>query len=629
MTAADDQSVSPVQPLTRLWIFVALFLGTLLLYLPVRNFDFVNYDDPGYITSHELVQRGLTWEGVKFAFTGIHLSNWHPLTTLSHMATVQVFGLDAGWHHLINVLIHALNVALLFVLLHRVTGDLWPSAAVATLLAAHPLHVESVAWISERKDVLCLTFWLLTTLAYARWVEKPCRGRYAALVGVFALGIMTKAMIVTLPCALLLMDAWPLRRLEFAGARDLFAKLKPLVLEKLPLFALAVFLAFMTVRAQQADAIVDTERLPLQFRLANAVVAWSLYLLKAFWPVDLAVFYPHPGQWAFAAVTGALLAFVGLTVVACKTMARRPWIGVGWFWYVGTLTPVIGLVQVGDQAVADRYAYVPLLGIYLATCWEMAARLRRVEPAKRRPMGVGTAGLVLLGCVVLTSQQIRHWRNSETLFRRALAVTENNDIAHNNLATFLGNAGRLEEAGEHFLKAYEINPHNPETLNNLSQLARLQGDVARAARFEAERLAEVGGTAAEHLNLAQAFAQSGRLDETVVQLESALRVDPDLLPALNALVGIRASHPEARLRDGETAMELAGRMVRLSGGSNPVYLDKLAMAQAEAGDFEAAAETVMAAIAAAESDGQLGLLPALKARMELYQGGRPFRMAVP
>ena len=230
-------------------------------------------------------------------------------------------------------------------------------------MALHPLHVESVAWISERKDVLCLTFWLLTMLAYARWVEKPGRERYAALVAAFALGIMTKAMIVTLPCALLLLDVWPLKRIDWNGVQELFARLKPLVVEKAPLLALSAFLAFMTIRAQQAEAMVETERLSMQFRLANTVVAWSLYLLKAVWPVGLAVFYPHPGQWPFAAVAGAGLLVVGVSVFAVCSLRSRPWIAVGWFWYLGTLMPVIGLVQVGDQAVADRYAYIPLLGI--------------------------------------------------------------------------------------------------------------------------------------------------------------------------------------------------------------------------------------------------------------------------
>lgn len=629
MTEADSLSVSRDQRSINLSICVALALGVVLLYLPVRNFDFVNYDDPGYIITHDLVKQGMTWEGVKYAFTGVHLSNWHPLTTLSHMATVQFFGLDAGWHHLVNVLIHALNAGLLFVVLFRITRERWPSAAVAALLALHPLHVESVAWVSERKDVLCLTFWLLTTLAYARWVEKPGRGRYAALIGAFALGIMTKAMIVTLPCALLLLDAWPLKRLKLDGLQDLFAKLKPLVVEKLPLFVLSAFLAFMTIRAQQAEAIVETERLSVQFRLANAVVAWSLYLLKAVWPSGLAVFYPHPGQWTVAALVGAGIVVVGVTATAIRCMGARPWLAVGWFWYLGTLMPVIGLVQVGDQAMADRYAYIPLLGIYAAVCWELAARLRKLEPSKRVRLGAGAVGAILLVCGFVSSAQIRHWQNSETVFRRALAVTRDNDVAHNNLATFLGNAGKLDEAEEHFLRAYEINPHNPEALGNLSQLARLKGNHAEAARFEAERLAEVGGSAADHLNLAQAFAQAGRMDETVAQLEAALRVDPKLLPALNALVGIRASHPESRLRDGQAAVELAGRMVELSGGSNPVYLDKLAMAQAEAGDFEGAAKTTLAAIEAAEGNGQRNLLPALESRLELYRGGRPFRLALP
>lgn len=621
MTEAAAQQRPLSDRAVNCWIAVSLALAALLLYLPTAGFDFVNHDDPGYITAHDLVQRGLTWEGVKFAFTGTHLLNWHPLTTLSHMAMCEWFGLNAGAHHLLNVLIHALNVALLFHVLLRLTKVRWSSAMVAALLALHPLHVESVAWISERKDGLCLLFWLLTVLAHARWVERPTPARYAALVGVFAVGILTKPMIVTLPCALLLLDFWPLNRIKPGSFPEIVRQVRTPILEKIPLFALAGFLAIMTVHAQEQGAVVELERLPLDFRIGNALVAWSLYLGKMLWPTNLAVFYPHPGQWPAWGVAGAAVVFLGFSAVAIRTLRTRPHIAVGWFWFVGTLVPVIGIMQVGDQAIADRYAYIPLIGIYILLCWEAADRLRSVP----RRFIIGAVGVILLACALTTSRQIRHWRNSETLFRRALAVTEGNDIAHNNLAVFLAGKARLAEAKGHLLEAYEINPHNPEMLANLARLASAAGDHAAAARYEAERLAEVGGSAEEYLALAQSFAVVGDIERVAANLEAALNRNPELVPALNALAGIRASHPDADLRNGATALRLAQRAVGLTGGSHPVYLDTLAMALAETGDYAAAAETIETAIASAQTSGQSRLIAPLQGRLELYRNNRPFR----
>lgn len=603
------------------WIALALALAALLLYLPARGFDFVNHDDPGYITAHDLVQQGLTWEGVKFAFTGTHLLNWHPLTTLSHMAMCEWFGLNAGAHHLLNILIHALNAALLFYVLFRLTKARWPAAMVAALLALHPLHVESVAWISERKDGLCLMFWLLTVLAHLRWVEDRTPARYAALAGVFAIGILTKPMIVTLPCALLLLDFWPLNRIKTGSFREIVPQLKKPLLEKLPLFALAGFLAIMTVNAQKQGAMIELERLPLDFRIGNALVAYSLYLGKLFWPANLAVFYPHPGQWPAWGIAGAAVIFLGVSAVAIRTLRTRPHIAVGWFWFVGALVPVIGILQVGDQAIADRYAYIPLIGVYAAICWEAASRLKQI-PSR---VIAGAAGVILLACALTSARQIRHWQDSETLFRRALAVTEGNDIAHNNLAVFLASKARLAEAREHLLSAYEINPHNPEMLANLAKLASASGNHAGAARYEAERLEEIGGSAEEYLALAQTFALAGDIKRVAASLEEALNRNLELVPALNALAGIRASHPDAALRNGATALRLAQRAVDLTGGADPVPLDTLAMAQAETGDFAAAAKTIERAVASAQAAGQGQLIAPLQRRLELYRNNRPFR----
>ncbi len=615
------QQRSPSDRAVNGWIAFALVVAAFMLYLPTRGFDFVNHDDPGYITAHELVQQGLTWEGVKWAFTGTHLLNWHPLTTLSHMALCEWFGLNAGAHHLANVLIHALNAALLFYVLWRLTRARWPAAMVAALLALHPLHVESVAWISERKDGLSLLFWLLTTLAHVRWVERSTPLRYAALVGAFALGILTKPMIITLPFALLLLDLWPLKRIQPGSAREILGQLKRPALEKIPLFALAGFLAIMTVNAQRQGAVVELERLPLDLRIGNALVAYALYLGKMIWPTNLAVFYPHPGQWPAWGVAGAALLFVGVSGFALRTLRSRPHIAVGWFWFVGTLVPVIGLMQVGDQAIADRYAYIPLIGIYALVCWEAADRIHRIPV--RFIAGAGAA--LLLVCAIVSSRQIGYWRNSETLFRRALAVTEGNDIAHNNLAVHLAAQGQLKEAEEHLRQAYAVNPHNPEMLRNLAILAAGAGNHVEAARFEAERLSEIGGSAKEYLELAQTFAQAGDLGQAAASLEAALQRDPDLIPALNVLAGIRASHPDPSFRNGAVALRLAQHAVALSGGTDPALLDTLAMAQAETGDFAAAAATIEKAMDAARAAGRNGLIPPLQRRLDLYRTRRPFR----
>lgn len=691
MTDADDPSAGLSNKSAAIAICLALAIGTLLLYLPVGGFDFVNYDDPGYVTANELVQKGLTWEGIKWAFAGSHLSNWHPLTTLSHLAMCELFDLDAGKHHLANVIVHAGNAVLLFLVLFRLTRSRWPSAMVAALLAAHPLHVESVAWISERKDGLCLMAWLLTILAYARHVERPGKGRYAALIAMFAVGILTKPMIITLPCVLLLLDVWPLRRAPVGNLRDFLKGMKPLVIEKLPLFGLSIFLGVMTIVAQRDGMIVEMERLPMGFRLGNAAVAYVLYLGKMIWPTDLAVFYPHPGQWPFWAITASVILIVGLSAWAIRLLRRQPWIAVGWFWYLGSLVPVIGLVQVGEQAIADRYAYIPLLGIYAAICFGAAECLRQRERA--RVMASTGAAAIVIACAWVSSLQLQYWRNSETLFRRALAVTRGNDVAHANLGAFLGNNGKMVEAREHFLEAYKINPHGPRTLENLAILADFAGDAAAAARYRSELIAEVGGSPEDYLAVARSFGKSGDATKALEHFTEALRLDPNLdaarvelgliyarlgrfeeaeaafssvvarkpndaqaryylalaqgsltrmaaaieslnvalklrpdwPAALNTLAGIRASHLDAQWRDGAAAVALAKRAVDLSGGTNALYLDTLAMAYAETGEFEQAVKTETAALQAASAAGQGGLSGALEERRELFRKGLPYR----
>ncbi|MGA3267810.1 MAG: hypothetical protein ABSE16_13415, partial [Verrucomicrobiota bacterium] len=440
-------------------IGLLLALFTLLVYLPAGHDSFLVYDDNDYVTDNQAVQDGLTWGGVKWAFTTGHAGNWHPITWLSHMLDCQLFGLNPGPQHLVNVLFHTANTVLLFVLLLRLTQALWPAALVAALFAWHPLHVESVAWIAERKDVLSTFFGLLAVLAYAQAVgaePRPAAEKTGAAAAdvprfthhasrfhclallCFALGLMSKPMLVTLPFVLLLLDYWPLRRLNASTLQRLAA-------EKIPYFLLAAISSVVTFLVQrQSEAVISLARVSLRYRLENAPVAVGRYLLKLFWPADLAAFYPLADKISPLAVLAAIAVLAVVTVVAWRARRRAPYVLVGWLWFLGTLVPVIGLVQVGGAAMADRYSYIPSIGVFLAVAFGVRAAAQRWQIPR---FAVPAAAMVILaGCLVATAHQLRFWRDSDTLFRHALAVTTNNDVAHVNLGVTLDQEGRYEEA---------------------------------------------------------------------------------------------------------------------------------------------------------------------------------------
>ncbi|MES1180725.1 MAG: hypothetical protein ABUL66_02560, partial [Verrucomicrobiota bacterium] len=421
-------------------VALLLALATLLVYLPVTRNGFVNFDDGDYVTGNRLVKDGLTWAGIRWAFTTFHASNWHPLTWLSHMLDCQLFGLSPGAHHCVNVLWHAANTVLLFVLLLRLTSSLWPSAFVAALFAWHPLHVESVAWVAERKDVLSTCFALLTLLAYTRYAQSTTSDRrqvaggfsssffilhssfYLALV-CFALGLMAKPMLVTLPFVMLLLDYWPLKRFSVSAFR--FYRF-PLLLEKLPFFLLAAVSCVITYRAQDAGAsVASLERVPLHLRLENSLVSYPAYLLKTIWPANLAVIYPLPKEIPGIAAATAAAVLIFFSTVVARARQRSPYLLVGWLWFLGTLVPVIGLVQVGSQSMADRYTYFPLIGVFIAAAFGVHALAVRFQFPK---LAAAAAGLTLTACVGLAENQLRHWRDSESLFAHAVAVTKNNDV---------------------------------------------------------------------------------------------------------------------------------------------------------------------------------------------------------
>ena len=467
------------QPTGR-WIAPALFVLTFLLYLDVGEHDFVAYDDATYVARNEHVGGGLSASGIWWAIRSVEYAcNWHPLTWISHMLDVSLFGTDAGGHHLHSVLLHALSAGLLFAALRAMTGAMWRSALVAALFAWHPLRVESVAWVAERKDVLSGVYWMATIWLYARWVKAPSSARYALVAVSLALGLSAKPMLVTLPFVLLLLDRSPLGRTESA---------RRLVVEKLPLFALAIASVLVTLVAQANGGCTTfiEEGVETGSRVANAAVAYAQYLGKTFWPTDLAVFYPHPSvldpdasRAGATAVSLALLALVSAGALLLR--ARVPAVLCGWLWFLGTLVPVLGVVQVGGQAMADRYAYLPLIGVYVAVVWgggELAER----RAALRVPL-VGTALLALAGCVALTWRQIPVWTNTTTLFTQALGATDRNYVAHTALGNIDGEAGRLEAARVHYQTAASAAPRYYEATVNLGWTYVLGGDSEAALPY--------------------------------------------------------------------------------------------------------------------------------------------------
>jgi len=562
-------------PLTAACLVVAV----LVLYSPVAGHEFVNFDDSAYVYGNTAVRAGLTWDSVSWAFHSVHSSNWHPLTWLSHMLDSEWFGLDAGKHHLVNVVIHAANSALLFVALRWMTGALWPSVLVAALFAFHPLRVESVAWVSERKDVLSGSFWMLTMLAWLRYVRRPSAGRYVLALLCLSLGLMAKPTLVTLPFVLLLLDIWPLER--WRPWTDGGWPARRLLVEKIPLLVVSVASSLVTLQSQTtSNAVQGIDVIPVGARMANALVSYTLYLWKTLWPAGLACFYPHPaslpndGSLAWVATAFAAgLALVAITVVVLRAMRRRPYLAVGWLWYLGTLIPVIGLFQVGHQALADRYTYLPLIGIYLMLAWgivDLVARWPRARLAVRV-----LAPLVLLALAFVSHLQVEHWRNNVTLYEHAIQVTSQNFLAHNNLGKALDDLGDFDRAAEHFEQAVAIKPDYPEANYNLGSILQRRGDLD-GARTHYERAVEYRSDYPEaHNNLGSVLAKQGQPAAALTHYHRAVEIRPeftmvylnignlharqgDLSSAVTYYERVLDSHPD----HGETHFNLAATLER-------------------------------------------------------------------
>ncbi|MEO5720638.1 MAG: tetratricopeptide repeat protein [Chthoniobacterales bacterium] len=515
---------------TEVWIIVALALGTFAVYAQVRGHQFINFDDDAYISRNPMVSRGLTAPGLVWAFTTFTQSNWHPLTWLSHMVDCQLFGLHAGAHLLVNVVIHVANSCLLFVFLWRVTAVRRKSAIVAALFALHPVHVESVAWAAERKDTLATFFGLLCLLAYARYVERPAPRKFLAVAGTLALGLMAKPMLVSWPFLMLLLDYWPLHRVEWqtaAGLRRFTKDWLPLIREKLPLFGLALASMIVTQIAQsKGGSVADLAAESFATRLANALVSYANYLGLTFWPVDLGIFYPFP----FAGVPGgqlaaALLVLAGISLVALREARRQPYLIIGWLWFLVALVPVIGLVQVGAQAMADRYHYIPSVGLFLALVFGLGNLAERFRIP--RSVGATVAAIALFTLASLTARQVGWWRDSVTLLRRTLAVTSDNMLVQYNLACALYERGDYAEAAPHFSEGLRLKPDHLKSLVNMGMTLRKLGRRAEALGYYERAIEVKNDSAIVRWQHGLVLAELGRADEATRQMIAAVELAPD------------------------------------------------------------------------------------------------------
>jgi tetratricopeptide (TPR) repeat protein len=688
-------------------IFLAVVIG--VVFGQTLRHEFVNYDDELYVYENPVVQKGLTWEGFRWALAYGNIGHWHPLTWLSHMLDCQLYGLQAGGHHLTNLLLHGAAAILLFLVLRQMTGFLWRSAFVAAVFAIHPLRVESVAWVAERKDVLSAFFFMLTLWAYTRYAQAvtgdKCRVTrtvetarapglsrvtchvslfYYLVLLFFALGLLSKNMLVTMPFVLLLLDYWPLNRLSGFSPQVLLRR----VAEKIPLFILTAASCVATALVPEK---VTPGQLPFGLRMENAVVSYVTYLWQMIHPSGLACLYPNPTNylplWQVAGALGLLLAISGAVFALRKT---RPYLVIGWLWYVGMMIPVIGIVQISYYAHADRYTYLPQIGLYLLLTWAVADLCAGWR--HRRVMLGGFSTIILVALIFCARTQAAYWRNSETLWNHTLASTSDNAVAHYNLGNVLLQKGRVNEAITQYQKALQIKPDKEEACNNLGNALLQKGNVDEAITHY-QKVLQINPEFAEaHYNLGNALLQKGSVDEAIAHFQKALQINPDYadahnnlgyallqkgsvdeaiahfqkalqinpdyadahnnlgnillekgsvneaivhfqkvleikpdyLEVQNNLAWVLATSPQASLRNGDKAVELAQRANQLTGGENPVILHTLAAAYAEVGRFSDAMRSAQKAIELAQAAGQKDLAGQLNGELKLYEAGLPF-----
>ncbi|MEY2601349.1 MAG: protein O-mannosyl-transferase [Verrucomicrobiota bacterium] len=601
------------------WTFfgISIFLIALswAVFAQTGRYQFVNYDDPLYVLDNAHVRGGLTWRGIEWAFTHVHSQNWHPLTTISHMLDCQLFGVNPGAHHLVNVFFHSIAAVLLFILLQQMTGRVWLSGFVAAVFAIHPLRVESVAWIAERKDVLSGVFFMLTLIAYVAYTRKRTVGRYLTMSILYACGLMSKPMLITTPIILLLLDYWPLDRF----ARSTMGKL---LLEKIPLFALSIGSCVATLWAQNF-ALGSTEFLPLQWRITNAVFSYFEYVRQMFWPVDLIPFYVHPeGRLEMWRFLFASIILITLTAIVFIRRRKNPYLIVGWFWYLIMLIPVIGIVQVGLQGHADRYTYLPQIGLDIALVWLI---WDLTKSWRHQKIVLSVVGALVLGTLsILSWKQATNWRDTEALWRHTLAVTPDSDVAHAGLGGILFVRGQIEESIDHYESALRLRDGNVAAHFGLGRaLAAKQKTDAAIFHFQKALSIQPDYIGASN-DLGVLFASKGEIKEAVAAWEQSLSFDPENADAANNIAWVRATAADGDLRDGRKALELAQIALR-AGGENPVVLRTLAAAQAENGQFAEAIATCQRGEELARRSGDRAMVESLRNCAESFRRGEALR----
>lgn len=620
---------------SKLWICLFLATAIIIVFGRAVGHNFTNYDDNRYVTENGMVLAGLTWRGVAWAFTSTHAANWHPLTWISHMFDVQLFGLKAGGHHFTSIVLHTIATILLFLAFARMTGFIWRSAFVALLFGIHPLHVESVAWVAERKDVLAAVFGMLALLAYIRYVQCPKFVTYLWVVVFFAMGLLAKPMLVTLPFVFLLLDFWPLGRTRLCHCSlvaSTTSKIKTLVSEKLPLFVFSALACTVTYIVQQkGGAVTSTEQFPLGIRIENALVAYVAYIGKMIWPQKLAVFYPRPvamlPTWQ---VIGAGIFLAAVTSIVIIASRGKPYLATGWFWYLGTLVPVIGIVQVGAQAMADRYTYIPLIGLFVMIAWGIPDLVkctvvnREADEKKERGSTLISfrlssilpfaAGLVVFSFITCAYIQVGYWRDSVSLFTHTLASTSNNALAHNNLGLALADKGEISTAIRHYRRALEIKPDFPLAHNNIGLALVDMKRFDEAVSHFKEALKSEPRSAVFRSNYGTALVGQGNLREAIEQFKEALRINPDYAAA-HTNIGLAL----AKLGEFDKAILEYEKSLKLNPRDVRTILN-LGVAFAMLGKFDKAIEVYQKALAlnpkSADIHNNLGLAYASQGKID-------------